>query len=158
MAEETFGELFDDFLESIAYVKGSKLDKPTMIVKIPRLLCDALANTMSYGIKDHDTIVDALNGAFKDAMSRENTSTSTYGTAPGCNTEKIVDWMDRFASKINASIDGNPSRLRSVRDDVILPAFKGRVLRKAADHRKKMKAEVNKSQELRSKEQGGSST
>ena len=119
----------EDFLQEIVYVIGNKIDKQSMIVKLPRLLCDTVSSIAASGVTDHASIVDACIGAFNDTMSREQKGNPTYGFCKGFTREKLVNWMDRFVTYVESKVNKSYSRVRTLREDVILPVFKGAVVR-----------------------------
>jgi len=150
---EEISKLMSDFLNEIVYVLSDKIKKQSMIVKMPRLLCDTIWSITSSGVKDHESIVDACIGAFNDTMSREQKGNATYGYCKGFTREKLVNWMNRFVHFIEESVGGSFSRVRTVRDDVILPVFKGAVVRLNVEYWKKKGEEPEESDEEEEPEQ-----
>lgn len=125
---ETMTTLAGDFLKNIAYIQQGKEDKGAMVVKLPRLLCEKFALSAARGMTDDRSLVNVGIAAFNDMMSREKDGNGTYGHCNGFTQEKLVDWMNRFVRFVKENAGDRLNKLRSLREDVILPEFKGEVI------------------------------
>lgn len=138
---ETVQELLHEFIREIAWVKGSKIKKSAMVIKLPRLICDKMWE-MATSLKEvnKETLVDAGVAILTDTMNRQQKGNETFGYCKGYNDGKLVSWMQRFVGVIDRELDGNFGRLRLFRDNVILPIFKAEAIRSNQEHWKKNKS------------------
>ena len=136
---ETMTKLAADFLTTIAYVQSGKEEKASMVVKMPRLLCEKIGVAASYGTLDERALVDAGIAIFNDTMGREQDGNGTYGYCKGFSQEKLVDWMNRFVRFVKENAGERLSRLRSLREEIILPVFKGEVINQRVEYFKRNK-------------------
>jgi hypothetical protein len=77
---------------------------------------------------ENRSLVNVGVAAFNDMMSREKDGNGTYGHCKGFTQEKLVDWMNRFVRFVKENAGERLNKLRSLREDVILPEFKGEVI------------------------------
>ena len=133
--QETIRSLLHEFVREIAWVKGNKIKKSSMATKLPRLICDKMWE-MATTLKnvDKETIVDAGVSIFVETMNRQQKGNETFLYCKGYKDGKIMSWMERFVNVVDQELDGNFGRLRTFRDNVILPIFKAEAIRANQEH------------------------
>jgi hypothetical protein len=125
---DTMTKLAADFLTTIAFIQPGKEDKGSMIVKLPRLLCEKIGAMANRGMNDDRSLVNVGIATFNDTMGREKDGNGTYGYCKGFTQEKLVDWMNRFIRFVKENAGDRLLKLRSLRENVIFPEFKGEVI------------------------------
>jgi hypothetical protein len=152
---ETMTKLAADFLTTIAFIQPGKEDKPSMVVKLPRLFCEKFAASASRVMTDDRSLVNVGIAALKYTMGLEKDGNGTYGYCKVFNDEKLVDWMNRFVRFVKENAGDRLLKLQSLREDVILPEFKGEVINQKVEFFKGRAAEAAKGKKPGESSNGG---